>query len=252
MTTSTCWANARQRTAISIPTTRSTFPTQRWINLQIEHELYCHGHLIEAGVSHYQATGARTLLDIALKAADRIVTDFMRQRARHTPPATRRSRSPCCGYTKSPNSSAYLEMARQFLDQRGQTKGLCPRTLPARFLDVGKREKWVEEREEAVPAGAPAGRGRPRTAANAVKKPRGALLRWYLGALNGQYFQQHQPLAKQTIPVGHAVRFAYLQTAAAMLERITGDTAGCPPWRSPGSAWCSTACTSPAASAPCP
>ncbi|MEJ5225986.1 MAG: beta-L-arabinofuranosidase domain-containing protein, partial [Anaerolineales bacterium] len=32
------------------------FPDQRWVNLQIEHELYCHGHLIEAGVSHYQAT----------------------------------------------------------------------------------------------------------------------------------------------------------------------------------------------------
>ena len=26
------------------------FPGTRWVNLQIEHELYCHGHLIEAGV----------------------------------------------------------------------------------------------------------------------------------------------------------------------------------------------------------
>ena len=73
---SNCWGNARQRTATSTPTTRSTSPTQRWINLQIEHELYCHGHLIEAGVSHYQATGSHTLLDIAIKAADRIVEDF--------------------------------------------------------------------------------------------------------------------------------------------------------------------------------
>ena len=29
------------------------FPGVRWQNLQIEHELYCHGHLIEAGVSHF-------------------------------------------------------------------------------------------------------------------------------------------------------------------------------------------------------
>ena len=37
------------------------FPGVRWRNLQIEHELYCHGHLIESGVSHYQATGEITL-----------------------------------------------------------------------------------------------------------------------------------------------------------------------------------------------
>lgn len=47
-----------------------------WINLQIEHELYCHGHLIEAGVSHFEATGQNILLDIACRAADRIVADF--------------------------------------------------------------------------------------------------------------------------------------------------------------------------------
>ena len=27
------------------------FPDTRWVNLMIEHELYCHGHLIEAGSS---------------------------------------------------------------------------------------------------------------------------------------------------------------------------------------------------------
>src|SRR5512145_1977365 len=43
------------------------FPNQRWVNLQIEHELYCHGHLIEAGASHHEATGRRDLLDICIK-----------------------------------------------------------------------------------------------------------------------------------------------------------------------------------------
>ena len=33
------------------------FPATRWKNLQIEHELYCHGHFIEAGVSHFEAHG---------------------------------------------------------------------------------------------------------------------------------------------------------------------------------------------------
>lgn len=53
------------------------FPGVRWENLQIEHELYCHGHLVEAGVSHYQASGERTLLDVACKAADLLVETFM-------------------------------------------------------------------------------------------------------------------------------------------------------------------------------
>jgi DUF1680 family protein len=53
------------------------FPGQRWVNLQIEHELYCHGHLIEAGVSHYQATGRQEMLQIARKAADLLVRDFL-------------------------------------------------------------------------------------------------------------------------------------------------------------------------------
>src|SRR5512135_3089390 len=52
------------------------FPGQRWVNLQIEHELYCHGHLIEAGVSHYAATGRKDLLDLCVKAADLLVRDF--------------------------------------------------------------------------------------------------------------------------------------------------------------------------------
>ena len=61
------------------------FPGTRWQNLQIEHELYCHGHLIEAGVSHYEATGRTDLLDIARRAADRIVADFSGQGLRvHT------------------------------------------------------------------------------------------------------------------------------------------------------------------------
>ena len=54
------------------------FPGTRWTNLQIEHELYCHGHLIEAGVSHHEAAGSQTFYSILSRtAADRIVADFL-------------------------------------------------------------------------------------------------------------------------------------------------------------------------------
>ena len=36
-------------------------PEKRWANLRDDHELYCAGHLIEAAVAHYQATGKTSL-----------------------------------------------------------------------------------------------------------------------------------------------------------------------------------------------
>lgn len=51
--------------------------TERWVNEEIlSHELYNLGHLYEAAVAHYQATGKRTLLDVALRSADLLVATF--------------------------------------------------------------------------------------------------------------------------------------------------------------------------------
>ncbi|MEN2398383.1 glycoside hydrolase family 127 protein [Flavobacterium sp. MC2016-06] len=49
---------------------------KRWESLQISHELYNSGHLIEAAVVHYEATGKRNFLDIAIKNADMLVRTF--------------------------------------------------------------------------------------------------------------------------------------------------------------------------------
>lgn len=51
-------------------------PDRRWTNLRDDHELYCAGHLFEAAVAHYQATGKRNLLDVATKFADHIAARF--------------------------------------------------------------------------------------------------------------------------------------------------------------------------------
>lgn len=51
-------------------------PDKRFTNLRDNHELYCMGHLIEAGVAHHRATGKRTLLDVAIKAANKIDSVF--------------------------------------------------------------------------------------------------------------------------------------------------------------------------------
>jgi len=51
--------------------------TKRWELEKVDsHELYNLGHLYEAAVAHYQATGKRTLLNIALKAANLLDQTF--------------------------------------------------------------------------------------------------------------------------------------------------------------------------------
>ncbi len=51
--------------------------SERWTREKVDsHELYNLGHLYEAAVAHYQATGKRTLLDVALRTADLLDRTF--------------------------------------------------------------------------------------------------------------------------------------------------------------------------------
>lgn len=49
---------------------------QRFRNLSREHELYCAGHIFQASIAHYRATGERKFLDAALKYADYLTKVF--------------------------------------------------------------------------------------------------------------------------------------------------------------------------------
>ncbi len=51
-------------------------PGHRFTNLRDNHELYCAGHLIEAGVAHFISTGKRNLLTVAQKEADLLVKRY--------------------------------------------------------------------------------------------------------------------------------------------------------------------------------
>ncbi|MBU6399982.1 MAG: glycoside hydrolase family 127 protein [Verrucomicrobia bacterium] len=51
-------------------------PGRRWTNLRDNHELYCGGHMIEAAVANYQATGKRALLQVAIRYADYVASVF--------------------------------------------------------------------------------------------------------------------------------------------------------------------------------
>jgi len=48
----------------------------RYVDLANSHEWYCGGHLIEAALAHHDATGERTLLDVAVRWADHLCSTF--------------------------------------------------------------------------------------------------------------------------------------------------------------------------------
>ena len=82
-------------------------PEHKWQNLEECHELYCAGHMIEAGVAYYEATGKTALLDIVRKNADLICARFGKGEGRCAAcRATRRSNWRCCGCTTRPAKSA--------------------------------------------------------------------------------------------------------------------------------------------------
>lgn len=198
------------------------FPGVRWQNLQIEHELYCHGHLIEAGVSHFQATGRTDLLTIARKAADRIVADFSGRGPEYTPGHEEIEIALLRLHEATPGDAAYLEMARQFIERRGRARNFGI-SIFRQNQSVEQRGKVVKQQRDDYLAAHPDFHPYIVPKGNLSKKPRGILLRYFASALSGKYFQQHTPIRRQTVPVGHSVRFAYLETAAAMLARLTDD-----------------------------
>ncbi|MFO1050760.1 MAG: glycoside hydrolase family 127 protein [Planctomycetota bacterium] len=101
---------------------KSWFGDERWSNLGQSHELYNAGHLIEAAVAHFQATGKRSLLDVGIKLADLIDRDFG-PKARHTPPGHPELEIALMSLSRATGEKRYLDLARFFVEQRGHTEG---------------------------------------------------------------------------------------------------------------------------------
>ena len=197
------------------------FPGERWRNLKIEHELYCHGHLIEAGVSHAEATGRADLLDIARKAADRVVADFHSKGPAFTPGHEEIEIALLRLYQLT-GQAAYLDQARQFIEQRGR-EPLFALSLFRQNAAVNRRKEMIQKQRAEYLAAHPHFKPFQLPPNNPAVEPPWIKLRYTANALSGKYFQQHAPVRRQTVPEGHAVRFAYFETAAAMLARLSGD-----------------------------
>ncbi|MBI9047645.1 MAG: glycoside hydrolase family 127 protein [Anaerolineaceae bacterium] len=197
------------------------FSGTRWINLQIEHELYCLGHLIEAGIAHFEATGTYKLLNLSIKAADRIVSDFAGKDSRFTP-GHQEIEIALIRLHGIINEPAYLNVAAQFIEMRGKNPFFGLSIIP-QFNSVGSRTRSVAQNKQIFFKNNAEIRSYQVPPGNQAIKPWNSIMRWYFNAFTGKYFQQHSPIRKQTTPVGHSVRFAYLQTAVAMLANHSKD-----------------------------
>jgi DUF1680 family protein len=158
-------------------------PQNRWKNLRDWHELYCAGHLIEAAVAHYQATGKRSLLDVLCRYANYIGNTFGPE------PGQKRG---YCGHpeielalvklARATGERRYLEMSRYFVDERGRRP---------HYFEIEARERGED----------------PAT----------------FWARSHEYNQSHLPVREQPEVVGHAVRAVYLYSAMADLSAEYGD-----------------------------
>jgi len=92
---------------------------KRFVNLRDEHELYCAGHLIEAAVAHYTATGKTSLLDIAIRFADLICQTFGPDRKQGAPGHPEIELALMKLYWLT-GKKHYLATAKFFIDQRGK------------------------------------------------------------------------------------------------------------------------------------
>ena len=95
---------------------------KRWANLRVFHELYNVGHMYEAAVAHYQATGERTLLDVAIKNADLIASVFGPEKNMGVP-GHQEIEIGLVRLYRVTGDEKYLNLAKFFVDQRGNAKG---------------------------------------------------------------------------------------------------------------------------------
>lgn len=152
-------------------------PDKRWTNLRDWHELYCAGHLTEAAVAHFQATGKRTLLDVMCRYVDYIDTVFGSAPGKKRGyPGHEELELALVKLYRVTGEPRYLHLSQYFVDERGRQP---------HYYDEEARLRGDDPSE-------------------------------YYHKTH-QYTQSHLPVREQQEVVGHAVRAMYLYSAVADL-----------------------------------
>jgi DUF1680 family protein len=176
-------------------------PDLRFRDLAFFHEDFSSGHLFEAAAAHYQATGKRTLLDVATRLADCFYATFG--------PGKRDGISGHEGIElgwvrlyHATGEKRYLSLAESYLDNRGRSPSLFE--IEYNKLPSDRTVMWFQ--------------GQPKN------------LRWLQDLLyhartsfDTAYCQDQIPVRQQSVAVGHAVRAMFLYCGMADVAAETGD-----------------------------
>ena len=93
---------------------------KRWeLVHELSHELYNLGHLYEAAVAHYRATGRRDLLEVAIKSADLVDATFGPDGLQDYP-GHQEVEIGLVKLYRATGEVRYLDLAKYFLDVRGR------------------------------------------------------------------------------------------------------------------------------------
>ncbi|RYZ51692.1 MAG: glycoside hydrolase family 127 protein [Sphingobacteriales bacterium] len=94
---------------------------KRWTDME-RHEDYCAGHLIEAGIAYHETTGKRKLLDVAIRFANHIDSNF-RLGNRNWVSGHQEIELALMKLYHHTGEKRYMDLAIWFLDQRGRGYG---------------------------------------------------------------------------------------------------------------------------------
>lgn len=157
---------------------------KRFTNLTDNHELYCLGHMVEAAVAYFKATGKRKFLDTAAGYVNCVYEHIgIGEGKKPGYPGHEVAEMALVGLYEITKDPRHLALAKYFIAQRGQQ--------PLYF---------AKEREENQNS-----------------------WYWHDSYFQYQYYQAGLPVREQEKAQGHAVRAVYLYTGMAEVASATED-----------------------------
>lgn len=156
----------------------------RFTNLRDNHELYCLGHFLEAGVAYFNATGKNKLLNALIKYVD-LVDELIgpEEGKLHGYPGHEEIELALVKLYNVTKNERHLRLAEYFINERGKK--------PCYFIEEQERNGKPFKRENSL--------------------------------FQFDYFQASEPVREQNEAVGHSVRAVYLYSGMADVARETND-----------------------------
>ncbi len=108
--------------------------SKRWTDMNM-HEMYCGGHLIEAGIAYYNATSKRTLLDVGIKFADHIYNYFYKNNVPWVA-GHEEIELALIKLNHVTKDERYVKMAHWLLEQRGHNHGTWGEQAKDYYQDI--------------------------------------------------------------------------------------------------------------------